>query len=69
MACPPFLSRHLESSGYADIYLDATHLKGRLGKDQQVCSRALVLAVFLAERFPQGALAHDLEHQPAEAGE
>jgi len=53
VVCPPFLSRPLESSGYADIYLDATHLKGRLGKDQQVCSRALVLAVFLAERFPK----------------
>ncbi len=46
-----FLARPLESSGYADadadvdVYLDATYLKGRLGKAQQVCSRAVVVAM------------------------
>ena len=40
-----FLSRPLESSGYAYVYLDATYLKGRLGKAQQVCSRAVVVAM------------------------
>jgi putative transposase len=37
-----FLGRPLESSCYAYVYLDATYLKGRLGKAQQVCSRAVV---------------------------
>jgi transposase-like protein len=27
-----FLSRPLQESGYAYVYLDATYLKGRLGK-------------------------------------
>ena len=40
-----FLSRPLESSSYAYMYLDATYLKGRLGKAQQVCSRAVVVAM------------------------
>ena len=40
-----FLGRPLESSGYAYVYLDATYLKGRLGKAQQVCSRAVVVAM------------------------
>jgi len=40
-----FLSRPLESSGYAYVYLDATYLKGRRGKAQQVCSRAVVVAM------------------------
>jgi transposase-like protein len=40
-----FLSRPLESSGYAYAYLDATYLKGRLGKALQVCSRAVVVAM------------------------
>jgi putative transposase len=40
-----FLSRPLESSSYAYVYLDATYLKGRLGKAQQVCSRAVVVAM------------------------
>ena len=40
-----FLSRPLESSGYAYVYLDATYLKGRLGKALQVCSRAVVVAM------------------------
>jgi putative transposase len=37
-----FLGRSPESSGYAYVYLDATYLKGRLGKAQQVCSRVVV---------------------------
>ena len=37
-----FLSRPLEIRGYADVYLDATYLKGRLGKALQACSRAVV---------------------------
>ena len=44
-----FLSRPLESSSYAYVYLDATHLKGRLGKAQQVCSRAVVVAMGVNE--------------------
>jgi transposase-like protein len=40
-----FLARPLESSGYAYVYLDATYLKGRRGKAQQVCSRAVVVAM------------------------
>jgi transposase-like protein len=40
-----FLSRPLESSGYAYVYLDATYLKGRRGKAQQVCSCAVVVAM------------------------
>ena len=33
-----FLSRPLEASGYAYLYLDATYLHGRLGQAMQVCS-------------------------------
>ncbi|MFM7087193.1 MAG: IS256 family transposase [Cyanobium sp.] len=44
-----FLSRPLESSGYAYVYLDATYLKGRLGNAQQVCSRAVVVAMGVNE--------------------
>ena len=40
-----FLDRPLESSDYAYVYLDATYLKGRLGKALQVCSRAVVVAM------------------------
>ena len=40
-----FLSRPLESSSYAYVYLDATYLNGRLGKAMQVCSRAAVVAM------------------------
>jgi putative transposase len=40
-----FLSRPLQESGYAYIYLDATYLKGRLGKALQVCSKAIVVAM------------------------
>jgi putative transposase len=44
-----FLSRPLESSGYAYVYLDATYLKGRQGNAQQVCSRAVVIAMGVNE--------------------
>ncbi|QPN68987.1 IS256 family transposase [Synechococcus sp. CBW1108] len=44
-----FLGRPLESSSYAYVYLDATYLKGRLGKAQQVCSRAVVVAMGVNE--------------------
>jgi putative transposase len=40
-----FLARLLESSGFAYLYLDATYLKGRRGTAQQVCSRAVVVAM------------------------
>ncbi len=40
-----FLSRPLQESGYAYVYLDATYLHGRLGKALQVCSRAVVVAM------------------------
>jgi putative transposase len=40
-----FLSRPLESSDYAYVYLDATYLNGRQGKALQVCSRAAVVAM------------------------
>ncbi len=46
---PAFLARPLESSGYAYVYLDATYLKGRLGKALQVCSRAVVVALGVNE--------------------
>ena len=40
-----FLNRPLEQSGYAYVFLDATYLHGRLGRGQQVCSRAAVIAM------------------------
>jgi putative transposase len=40
-----FLSRPLNASGYAYLYLDATYLHGRLGRAMQVCSRAVVVAM------------------------
>jgi hypothetical protein len=40
-----FLARPLESSGYASVTLDATHLKGRLGTVQQICSRTVVVSL------------------------
>lgn len=40
-----FLSRPLQASGYAYLYLDATYLHGRLGRAMQVCSRAVVVAM------------------------
>ncbi len=43
------MNHPLESSGYAYVYLDATYLKGRLGKAQQVCSRAVVVAMGVNE--------------------
>jgi transposase-like protein len=43
-----FLSRPLESSGYAYLYLDATYLHGRLGKALQVCSKASETEAFWA---------------------
>ncbi len=44
-----FLSRPLKSSSYAYVYLDATYLKGRQGKDQQVYSRVIVVAMGVNE--------------------
>jgi hypothetical protein len=44
-----FLARPLVSSGYAYVYLDATYLKGRLGKALQVCSSAVVVALGVNE--------------------
>jgi transposase-like protein len=40
-----FLSRPLQESGYAYVYLDATYLKGRLGTALQVCSRDVIVAM------------------------
>jgi transposase-like protein len=40
-----FLNRRLQESGYAYVFLDATYLHRRLGPDQQVCSRAAVIAM------------------------
>ena len=40
-----FLRRPLQETGYGYVYLDATYLKGRLGKALQVCSRAVVVAM------------------------
>lgn len=40
-----FLARPLERSGYASVTLDATHLKGRLGTVQQICSRTVVVCL------------------------
>ncbi len=31
-----FLNRHLQVADYAYLYLNATYLKGRLGKAQQI---------------------------------
>ena len=62
-----FLSRPLESSGYAYVYLDATDLKGRLGKAQQVCSRAAVVAMGVNEdgrRELLGLKVGDSESEP-----
>jgi hypothetical protein len=40
-----FLNRRLQVADYAYLYLNATYLKGRLSKAQQVCSRAIWLKV------------------------
>jgi putative transposase len=44
-----FLQRPLEHVRFPYVYLDATYLKGRLGKVQQVCSRAAVVAMGVNE--------------------
>ena len=62
-----FLNRPLEGSGYAYVYLDATYLKGRLGKAQQVCSRAVVVAMGVNEdgrRELLGLKVGDSESEP-----
>ena len=40
-----FLSRPLEHARFPYVYLDATYLHGRLGRNLQVCSRAVVVAI------------------------
>ena len=40
-----FLSRPLETSGYAYLFLDATDLHGRQGRAMQFCSRAVDVAM------------------------
>ena len=62
-----FLGRSLESNSYAYVYLDATYLKGRLGKAQQVCSRAVVVAMGVNEdgrRELLGLKVGDSESEP-----
>ena len=62
-----FLGRSLESSSYAYVYLDATYLHGRLGKAQQVCSRAVVVAMGVNEdgrRELLGLKVGDSESEP-----
>ena len=67
MQVQAFLNRPLESSGYAYVYLDATYLNGRLGKAQQVCSRAVVVAMGVNEdgrRELLGLKVGDSESEP-----
>ena len=40
-----FLSRPLDHARFPYVYLDATYLHGRLGRNLQVCSRAVVVAI------------------------
>ena len=40
-----FLGRPLDHARYPCVYLDATYLHGRLGRNLQVVSRALVVAI------------------------
>jgi putative transposase len=40
-----FLNRPLQETRHAYVYLDATYLKGRLGKALQICSRAVVVVM------------------------
>ena len=40
-----FLSRPLDHAHFPYVYLDATYLHGRLGRNLQVCSRAVVVAI------------------------
>jgi transposase-like protein len=42
-----FLSRPLEASGYAYLYLNPTYLHGLLGRGMKVCSRAVGDAMFV----------------------
>ncbi len=50
LGCCPSDIRPLTCSGrYAYVYLDAIYLKGRLGKAQQVCSRAVIVAMGVNE--------------------
>jgi len=40
-----FLQRPLDHARFPYVYLDATYLHGRLGRNMQVCSRAVVVAI------------------------
>jgi len=40
-----FLGRTLDHARFPYVYLDATYLHGRLGRNLQVCSRAVVVAI------------------------
>jgi putative transposase len=40
-----FLGRSLDHARFPYVYLDATYLHGRLGRNMQVCSRAVVVAI------------------------
>jgi putative transposase len=40
-----FLDRPLDHARFPYVYLDATYLHGRLGRNMQVCSRAVVVAI------------------------
>ena len=40
-----FLGRPLDHARFPYVYLDATYLHGRLGRNLQVCSRAVVVAI------------------------
>ena len=40
-----FLGRPLEHARFPYVYLDATYLHGRLGRNMQVVSRAVVVAI------------------------
>jgi transposase-like protein len=40
-----FLQRPLDHALFPYVYLDATYLHGRLGRNVQVCSRAVVVAI------------------------
>ena len=40
-----FLGRPLDHACFPYVYLDATYLHGRLGRNMQVCSRAVVVAI------------------------
>ena len=40
-----FLGRPLDHARFPYVYLDATYLHERLGRNMQVCSRAVVVAI------------------------